>query len=56
MMISLFLNQKDLLEKQEIESLKYQDLILFYRYYLCKCSFELAELVPLSYSRGMSTR
>ena len=56
MMISLFLNQKDLLEKQKTESLKYQDIILFYRYCLCKCSFKLPELVPLAYSRGMSTR
>ena len=30
-------------------------LRLFYRYYFGKCSCELAELVPLSYSRGSST-
>ena len=31
-------------------------LSLFYRYYFGRCSSELAELVPLPYSRGMSTR
>ena len=31
-------------------------LSLFYRYYLGRCSSELAELVPLPYSRGSSTR
>ena len=31
-------------------------LSLFYRYYFCRCSSELAELVPLPYSRGRSTR
>ena len=30
-------------------------LILFYRYYFGRCSFELALLVPLPYSRGRST-
>ena len=29
---------------------------LFYKYYFGRCSCELAELVPLSYSRGRSTR
>ena len=29
---------------------------LFYRYYLGICSFELAQLVPLRYSRGKSAR
>ena len=29
---------------------------LFYRYYFDRCSCELAYLVPLPYSRGMSTR
>ena len=29
---------------------------LFYRYYFDRCSFELAQLVPLPYSRGRSTR
>ena len=28
---------------------------LFYRYYFGRCSSELAELVPLPYSRGRST-
>ena len=32
------------------------NLSLFYRYYFGRCSSELAELVPLSYSRGSSTR
>ena len=30
-------------------------LSLFYRYYFGRCSSELAELVPLPYSRGKST-
>ena len=31
-------------------------LSLFNRYYFARCSSELAQLVPLSYSRGSSTR
>ena len=31
-------------------------LSLFYRYYFGRCSTELAQLVPLLYSRGRSTR
>ena len=31
-------------------------LSLFYRYYFGRCSSELAELVPLSFSRGRFTR
>ena len=31
-------------------------LNLFYRYYFGRCSSELAQLVPLPYSRGRSTR
>ena len=31
-------------------------LSLFYRYYFGRCSSELAELVPLPYFRGSSTR
>ena len=31
-------------------------LSLFYKYYFGRCSSELAELVPLSYSRGRSLR
>ena len=31
------------------------NISLFYRYYFGKCSSELAELVPLSYSRGKFT-
>ena len=31
-------------------------LSLFYRYYFGRCSFELAQLVPLPVSRGRSTR
>ena len=30
-------------------------LILFYRYYFGRCSSELAQLVPLPFSRGRST-
>ena len=32
------------------------NLSLFYRYYFGRCSSELAQLVPLLYSRGRSTR
>ena len=31
-------------------------LILFYKYYFGRCSSELAQLVPLPFSRGRSTR
>ena len=31
-------------------------LCLFYRYYFGRCSSELAQLLPLPYSRGRSTR
>ena len=31
-------------------------LSLFYRYYFCRCSSELAQLVPLPFSQGRSTR
>ena len=31
-------------------------LSLFYRYYFGRCSFDLAQLVPLPYSRGRSNR
>ena len=31
-------------------------LSLFYRYYFGRCSSELAQLVPLSFTRGRSTR
>ena len=31
-------------------------LSLFYRYHFGRCSFELSEHVPLTYSRGRSTR
>ena len=31
-------------------------LSLFYRYYFGRCSFELAQMVPIPYSRGRSTR
>ena len=31
-------------------------LSLFYRYYFGRCSLELAQLVPLPFSRGRSTR
>ena len=31
-------------------------LCLFYRYYFGRCSSELAQMVPLSYSRGRSKR
>ena len=31
-------------------------LSLFYRYYFGRCSFELAQMVPIPYSRRSSTR
>ena len=37
-----------------IHSMKF--LALFYRYYFGRCSSELAQLVPLTFSRGRSTR
>ena len=36
--------------------LKFSQLSLFYRYYFGRCSLELAQLVPLPFSRGRSTR
>ena len=35
---------------------KVASLSLFYRYYFGRCSSELAQLVPLPFSRGRSTR
>ena len=35
---------------------KVVSLSLFYRYYFGKCLFELAQLVPIPYFRGRSTR
>ena len=35
---------------------KVASLSLFYRYYCGRCSSELAQLAPLPYSRGRSTR
>ena len=37
-------------------SSKCSQLKFFYRYYFGRCSSELAEMVPLPYSRGRSTR
>ena len=43
-----------------LETLAYRrnvtSLSLFYRYYFGRCSSELAQLIPLPYSRGRSTR
>ena len=43
-----------------VEPLAYRrnvaSLSFFYRYYFGRCSYELAQLVPLPYSRGRSTR
>ena len=43
-----------------LEPLAYRQTVaslsLFYRYYFGRCSSELAQLVPLPYSRGRSTR
>ena len=67
---SCYLELLDKLQKQKsrtvgpslgasVESLAHHrnvtSLSLFYRYYLGRCSSELVELVPLSYSRGSST-
>ena len=48
---SLAASFEPLAHRQNITSLS-----LYYRYYFGRCSSELAELVPLPYSRGRSTR
>ena len=48
---SLAASLKPLAHHQNVASLS-----LFYRYYLGRCSSELAQLVPLSSSQGRSTR
>ena len=48
---SLATNLEPLAHRQDVTSLS-----LFYRYYFGRCSSELAQLVPLPYSRGRSTR
>ena len=48
---SLAASLEPLAHRRNVASLR-----LFYRYYFGRCSFELAELVPLPYSRGRSTR
>ena len=48
---SLAASLEPLAHRQNVASLN-----LFYRYYSGRCSSELAELVPLPYSRGRSTR
>ena len=50
-LISLSASFKPLTDCQNVASLS-----LFYRYYIDKCSSELAKLVPLAYSQGRSTR
>ena len=47
---SLAASLEPLAHRRNVDSLS-----LFYRYYLGRCSSELAQLVPLPYSRGMST-
>ena len=48
---SLAVSLEPLAHRQNVASLS-----LFYRYYFGRCSSELAELVPLTCSRGRSTR
>ena len=48
---SLAVSLEPLVHRRNVASLS-----LFYRYYFGRCSSELAQLVPLSYSRGRSTR
>ena len=48
---SLAASLEPLVHRRNVASLS-----LFYRYYFGRCSSELAELVPLPYSRGRSTR
>ena len=48
---SLVASLEPLLHRRKIASLR-----LFHRYYFGRCSPELAKLIPLSYSRGRSTR
>ena len=47
---SLAASLEPLAHRQNVASLS-----LFYRYYFGRCSYELAQLVPLPYSRGKST-
>ena len=48
---SLAASLESLAHRQNMASLS-----LFYRYYFGRCSLELAQLVPLRFSRGRSTR
>ena len=48
---SLFASLEPLAHHRNVASLS-----LFYRYYFGRCSLELAQLVPLPFSRGRSTR
>ena len=48
---SLAVSLEPLAHRQNVASLS-----LFYRYYFGRCSSELAQLVPLPFSRGRSTR
>ena len=48
---SLAASLETLAHRQNVASLS-----LFYRYYFGRCSSELAQLVPLPFSRGRSTR
>ena len=47
---SLAASLEPLAHRQNVASLN-----IFYRYYIGRCSSELAQLVPLPYSRGRST-
>ena len=49
--LSLAVSLEPLAHRRNVASLS-----LFYRYYFGRCSSELAELVPLPYSGGRSTR
>ena len=49
--LSLAASLEPLTHRRNVASLS-----IFYRYYFGRCSSELAQLVPLPYSRGRSTR
>ena len=51
LVLHLLPSLEPLAHRQNVASLS-----LFYRYYFGRCSSELAQLVPLPYSRGRSTR
>ena len=49
-------NSKLINMRKTLEITRNQEISLFYRYYFGRCSSELAQLVPLPFFRGRSTR